>query len=120
MAAEGEQLATAFQVPDNNGFVAAARGKTLAIRTEYQVRHNSAMSPQASAFPTGLGLPHAYAVVALLGACLFALGDASPYAKRLETILDPDNSGYGIRAEVWRDSLKAWRAHPVFGTGPNR
>ena len=61
-----------------------------------------------------VGLSAALALPALF---LLVLGDASPYARRLGTIVDPQADGYAIRAEVWRDALGAWRAHPLWGTG---
>jgi hypothetical protein len=61
---------------------------------------------------TGLGV--AGAVLAVL---LWALGNAAPYGARLSTLLDPRNEGYAIRDALRRDSLSAWRSHPLLGTG---
>lgn len=62
----------------------------------------------------GLALFGAIAVVAVF---LGTLGDAVPYGQRLQTILNPADSGYEIRLEVWRDAARAWRGHPILGTG---
>jgi O-antigen ligase len=61
-----------------------------------------------------VGLAAALALTALF---LLALGDASPYARRLGTIGNSVSGGYAIRAEVWHDALGAWWAHPLWGTG---
>lgn len=56
-------------------------------------------------------------VLALLAILFLTLGDASPYAKRLGTLLDLGDKGYLVRAEVWKDALRAVRDHPLWGTG---
>ena len=55
--------------------------------------------------------------VALLVVFLASLGTDSPYMDRLSTILDSNNEGYAGRIAVWKDSVRAWRSHPILGTG---
>ena len=57
------------------------------------------------------------AVVGLPALYLLALGDSSTYTKRLGTILDPHESGYWGRIEVWGRALRVWKSRPLFGTG---
>lgn len=56
-------------------------------------------------------------ILGLLAVFLVALGTASPYVARLQTILNPRDSGYAVRTEVWADMLSGARAHPVWGAG---
>lgn len=57
------------------------------------------------------------AMLGLAALFLLVLGDASPYQRRLATILDPGERGYSVRAEIWGVGLRAWRDHPLWGTG---
>lgn len=57
------------------------------------------------------------AMLGLAALFLLVLGDASPYQRRLTTILDPGEGGYSIRAKIWGVGLRAWRDHPLWGTG---
>ena len=65
-------------------------------------------------FRLWVGLVAALAMVALF---LLALGDASPYGARLSTIVNSTDSAYQDRTEIWRDSLRGWLKHPIWGTG---
>jgi O-antigen ligase len=55
--------------------------------------------------------------MALVATLLVILGDSAPYQGRLATILDRDDAGYSSRLEIWGAALRAWRGHPVWGTG---
>ena len=66
------------------------------------------------AFRLGIG---AVAILVMVGVLLAAMGDASPYLGRIATIIDPGDSGYGIRMEAWRGAVRAWWDYPVWGTG---
>jgi O-antigen ligase len=62
----------------------------------------------------GAGLAALTVMVALF---LYALGGSSSYRQRLSTILDRDDPGYTGRLELWGTVLRAWRDHPIWGTG---
>ena len=46
---------------------------------------------------------------------LLAFGNALPYQDRLASILEPE--GYAVRFKIWGTALRAWRDHPLWGTG---
>ena len=56
------------------------------------------------------------AVIVSLAVFLVALGDAA-YVARLRTIVNPGDTSYALRIEIWRDVSRAFRLHPIFGTG---
>ena len=56
-------------------------------------------------------------VLATAGLFLALLGGPSSFGARLATILDPGDAGYQSLFEVWRGSLRARWARPVWGSG---